>query len=162
PETFHYVPKKNGGHGSTINKGIELATGKYFRVIDGDDWVDSDKFNVFIQGLKKIDSDMVLNQHIEISPSHKRTISFVRNMQEAKEYKISKGLDIEKVTLHMLTVKTKLLKENNVKITENCFYVDVEYVIWAIYLSKTVTFLKTLYICIGLGMLIKVLIKKIC
>jgi glycosyltransferase involved in cell wall biosynthesis len=140
PDTFHYIPKKNGGHGSTINKGIELASGRYFRVIDGDDWVNSDKFNMFIQNLKKTNSDMVLNQHIEISPIQKKLISFVHNMKEGKEYEISESLGIEKVTLHMLTVKSKLLKKNNVKITENCFYVDVEYVIWAIYFSKTVTF----------------------
>ena len=42
PQTFKYVEKENGGHGSTINKGISLATGKYFKVIDGDDWVDTD------------------------------------------------------------------------------------------------------------------------
>ena len=37
PNIFRYVYKENGGHGSTINKGIELAQGKYFRVLDGDD-----------------------------------------------------------------------------------------------------------------------------
>ena len=38
PKIFKYVYKENGGHGSTINKGIELAQGKYFRVLDGDDY----------------------------------------------------------------------------------------------------------------------------
>ena len=35
PETFKYVEKENGGHGSTINKCISVATGKYFKVIVG-------------------------------------------------------------------------------------------------------------------------------
>ena len=51
PQTFKYVEKENGGHGSTINKGISLATGKYFKVIDGDDWVDTDALIKFIDEL---------------------------------------------------------------------------------------------------------------
>ena len=41
PGIVYLIDKENGGHGSAINKGIELATGKYFKVVDGDDWVDT-------------------------------------------------------------------------------------------------------------------------
>ena len=37
PITFHAIHKENGGYGSVINKSIELATGKYFKQLDGDD-----------------------------------------------------------------------------------------------------------------------------
>ena len=140
PDTFHYIPKKNGGHGSTINKGIELATGKYFRVIDGDDWVDKNNFYRYIAKLKRCDSDMILTKHKEVAPTKEKVISLINNMKDGNEYKLEESLEIDRVTLHMLTVRTSLLQKNKVEITENCFYVDVEYVIWAIFLSKTVTF----------------------
>ncbi len=38
PETFHAVHKENGGYGSTVNYSIAHATGKYFKLLDGDDW----------------------------------------------------------------------------------------------------------------------------
>ena len=38
PEIYRIIDKKNGGHGSTVNRGIEEASGKYFKVVDGDDW----------------------------------------------------------------------------------------------------------------------------
>lgn len=142
PETFKYISKENGGHGSTINKGIELASGKYFRVIDGDDWVDPDNFYEYILKLRMTNSDMVLTQHKEISPTKGKLISLVQGMEDGTEYSLDKNLNIHRITLHMLTIKTKLLKENNVKITENCFYVDVEYVAWSIYLAQTVTYFK--------------------
>ena len=41
PGTFRVISKENGGHGSALNKGIELATGKYYRPLDADDWVDT-------------------------------------------------------------------------------------------------------------------------
>ena len=39
PSIFKVISKENGGHGSTINAALQQARGKYFRVVDGDDWV---------------------------------------------------------------------------------------------------------------------------
>ena len=57
PDSFKYIAKENGGHGSTINKGLELAHGKYFRVLDGDDWVVRNGFAEYIYRLKQSDAD---------------------------------------------------------------------------------------------------------
>lgn len=140
PNTFKYIPKKNGGHGSTINKGIELASGKYFKVVDGDDWVDTESLVSFIQELKKQDSDLVLTNHTEVYPDHSKNVNLIKNIKSKKEYTWKDNIDIKRVVLHTLTVKTKLLRENNVHITEKCFYVDVEFVVWAAYVSHTITY----------------------
>lgn len=140
PHTFKYVAKKNGGHGSTINKGIELATGKYFKVVDGDDWIDTESLVTFIQDLKKQNSDLVLTNHTEVYPDHSKTVKLIENVEPKKEYTWKDNIDIKRVVLHTLTVKTKLLRENNVHITEKCFYVDVEFVVWAAYVSRTITY----------------------
>ena len=44
PQTVVFVDKENGGHGSTINVGIEKAQGTYFKVLDSDDWVNIGDF----------------------------------------------------------------------------------------------------------------------
>lgn len=49
PDTVILIEKENGGHGSTINVGIKKATGKYFRVLDSDDWVNSIDFIKFVK-----------------------------------------------------------------------------------------------------------------
>ena len=141
PETFKYVEKENGGHGSTINKGISLATGKYFKVIDGDDWVDTNVLVEFISKLKKLNSDMILTNHVEVYPNHTKNVCLVERLKDGKEYTWDDSFNIKRVVLHTLTIKTSLLKENKVHITENCFYGDVEYVIWAAYVAKTITYL---------------------
>jgi glycosyltransferase involved in cell wall biosynthesis len=38
PETYKFIHKQNGGWGSTVNTGIRLASGKYFKQLDGDDY----------------------------------------------------------------------------------------------------------------------------
>lgn len=54
PESVFVIDKPNGGHGSTINAGIAAARGKYFKVIDADDWVDTESFVKLIDTLKKL------------------------------------------------------------------------------------------------------------
>jgi glycosyltransferase involved in cell wall biosynthesis len=136
PDSVVYVKKENGGHGSTINKGIELASGKYFKVIDGDDWVDTKKFSEFVKNLRNADSDMVLTSYVETYPSHSNVNNPFAMLKEREKYDFEDicskmGL----ITLHTLTVKTKLLKQSEIKITEHCYYVDIEFIFWSIYLS---------------------------
>lgn len=141
PETFKYIAKENGGHGSTINKGIELATGKYFKVVDGDDWVDTSSLYTFIQKLKMQDSDLVLTNHVEVYPDHSTKVNLINGMHSGQQYSWNDDINIKRVVLHTLTVKTSLLRKAKVHITEKCFYVDVEFVIWAAYVSKSITYL---------------------
>lgn len=140
PQTFRYIKKENGGHGSTINKGLELAAGKYFKVVDGDDWVDTDALYKFIQELKKIDSDLVLTNYTEVYPTRSKKIGLISGMS-TKEYTWNDEINIERVVLHTVTVKTELLRKNNVQITEKCFYVDIEFVVWAAYVSQTIRYI---------------------
>ena len=51
PEIVKVVHKRNAGHGSGINKGLEIAAGKYFKVVDSDDWIDR---NAYLTLLRKI------------------------------------------------------------------------------------------------------------
>ena len=60
PETVRLIDKENGGHGSTINAGIKEAKGKYFRVLDSDDWFNSTDFVKFVNRLKSEDADLVV------------------------------------------------------------------------------------------------------
>src|SRR5574344_1376419 len=43
PQTFRVIDKENGNYGSCINRGLKEATGKYVKVLDADDWYDSDE-----------------------------------------------------------------------------------------------------------------------
>ena len=48
PDIVKVVHKENGGHGSGVNKGLELATGMYFKVVDSDDWLDTNSYKKLI------------------------------------------------------------------------------------------------------------------
>ena len=48
PEMFRLINKENGGHGSGINTGITNANGKYFKIVDADDWVNKEAFGKYV------------------------------------------------------------------------------------------------------------------
>ena len=58
------ISKENGGHGSTINRGIEEASGKYFKVVDGDDWVFTEGLRELVSLLKECRADYVFTNLI--------------------------------------------------------------------------------------------------
>ena len=51
PGIVRVINKENGGHGSAVNTGIEYAVGKYFKVVDADDWVDTENLDLLIEYL---------------------------------------------------------------------------------------------------------------
>lgn len=61
------ISKENGGHGSTINRGIQEAGGKYFKVVDGDDWVNTGDFVKLVKALKTCQGDYVATNYYEVN-----------------------------------------------------------------------------------------------
>lgn len=132
PETFKIIEKENGGHGSTINKGLELATGKYFRVLDSDDWVDNVDFVKLVKELKKIDSDIVVtNYSKEFIYEGKSEKLIYGGLEKNKIYNFDdfdlKKLDGEYFVMATSTYKTEILRKSNLKLMEKTFYVDMQY-----------------------------------
>ena len=41
PDLIKVIDKANGHYGSCVNAGLGIATGKYFKILDADDWFDT-------------------------------------------------------------------------------------------------------------------------
>lgn len=65
PSIYIVVDKENGGYGSCFNIGIKIATGKYFKMLDSDDWFLS-SFPSYIDMLKHRDDDVIVNGVLEV------------------------------------------------------------------------------------------------
>lgn len=143
PQTFRLVRKKNGGHGSTINKGIKEAKGKYFKVIDGDDWVDTKQTIKLVEYLKTTDIDLVLTHFKKVYTSS-NYVEILVNHSNGMKLNKSTSFDYNPpctIRMHQITIKTDILRNNNVTISENCFYVDAEFDIYCIANSNTLIYL---------------------
>lgn len=140
------VDKENGGHGSGINKGIELATGKYFRVVDSDDWIDTNAFDTYIEKLQNEDADEILTDYCEARTFEdklypKETFKF---MNENIMYNVNDicsgiyGFREWGPSLPTATYKLEVLKKTNFKLPEHTFYVDMLYNAYSIINVQTI------------------------
>ena len=53
PTICKAINKENGGHGDAVNYGLANATGKYFKVVDSDDWVDESALKKVLDANRK-------------------------------------------------------------------------------------------------------------
>lgn len=130
------INKENGGHGSTINVGIKVAKGRYFRLMDGDDYFDTELLVEFLNKLKREKADVVLTNYVEdlaTQGEFKPMDKLYDNLLEYRKMNIDDmmyggyGFKFWGPLLSTTTCKTKLLRAASFKIDEHCFYVDMEY-----------------------------------
>lgn len=140
PDTFLLINKENGGYGSTINSSIRHATGKYFRTVDGDDWVNTRGLEQFIRLLEQCDSDMVLTKYVEAEEeSGRKKIVGGGYLYDGIEKKFEE-LPLDKtIGMHHAAFKTELFQKHGIQITEHCFYTDMEYNLKPAAFVQTVT-----------------------
>ena len=141
PGIVKLVHKENGGYGSTINKSIELATGKYFKQLDGDDWFDTEGIEKILKIIRNTNVDVIYTPYTEFYERKE-----LYNIRDFFLKDINGEFFIEDILLkttrylsmYTLTYKTNILKENNVKLIEKCFYTDTEYAIYPMTYCNTI------------------------
>lgn len=128
------ISKENGGHGSTINVGIAAAHGKYTKIMDGDDTLDSYYLGELIDILEKENSDIVLNNYME-DYAYQNALNYIKPyefMIPGMQYNFEDlcyegyGFGTWGPILACSSYRTDFLKNINFKLLEKCFYVDVQ------------------------------------
>jgi glycosyltransferase involved in cell wall biosynthesis len=145
PTIVRLIDKENGGHGSTINVALEHATGMYFRVIDGDDWVDAINLAKLVNSIfeKELFADLVATNYHQVYGEDGRMVPWMK-VSGVENYHLfdfaNNDFTMEYFTLASVMVKTSILKQANFKIQEHTYYADVEYILFPIPYVKTVMF----------------------
>jgi len=143
PQTFRMITKENGGHGSTINMGIANAEGKYFKVVDGDDWVIEEGVKKLILYLKTVEADMVLSNYYWVNDLTGKISKEIQSVCPDSLY--GKSVPFNSISskiffkMHAITYRTAILRKIPDKIDENCYYVDMEYMTFPLPYIKSVT-----------------------
>lgn len=144
PQVIKVIDKENGGHGSGVNAGLGIASGKYFKVVDSDDWVDTSSLKKVVATLKKHDVDMLIVNYVyekEGSPKEMGYLNVFKEneiftWQEVGHFKVS-----EYLLMHSVFYKTSLLKEIHLTLPEHTFYVDNIFVYYPLPFVKTMYYL---------------------
>lgn len=130
PEIICLINKENGGHGSAILEGIKKASAKYFRIVDGDDWVDPAALDSLIKYLQSNEVDLVLtNYSIDHIGSSTIEPDLVFSHLPKESLLSFDDLTFKKLGCVMATstYSTNLIKNANITLLEKCFFVDMEF-----------------------------------
>lgn len=57
PSIVRAIYQENKGHGGAVNRGLAEASGRYFKVVDSDDWVDPRAYLKILETLQELESE---------------------------------------------------------------------------------------------------------
>ena len=140
------IDKENGHYGSCINKALEVATGKYFRPLDADDWMNTDALVSLLSLLENNDNDLVVTTHTNYLDNNRiNHIKMPDSIVVNKQYDL-KTLDFQKeridcfLKMHTMTYKTSILKKISLKLSTGISYTDSEYCMFPLDKANSVIF----------------------
>lgn len=134
PSIIKAVHQENGGHGEAVNAGIRNASGRYFKVVDSDDWVEK---TAYLKILEKLEEFCGHWQPIDMLVSN-----FVYEKEGAKRKKVMRYKNVlpegeafawedvghfrkgQYILMHSVIYRTKLLRDCELSLPKHTFYVD--------------------------------------
>ena len=149
PTIVKAIHQENGGHGEAVNTGIANASGVYFKVVDSDDWVDSDVLLKIIGLLKELIAgpdtvDMFISNYIydKVGQKRKRIMQYHSAMPTERVFTWEEMGNMRLghyILMHSVIYRTGLLRECGLKLPKHTFYVD------NIFVFQPLPFVKKLY-----------------
>lgn len=145
PGTVRLINQENKGHGGALNTGCAAAVGKYLKVIDADDWVETQNLAAFVHFLGSCNSDVVLTHHYtrDISTGEiKKWRSYPAEFGRAYflDEIVSDWRSFDRsLTFHGITYNTAFYQKNCIQLSEHVFYEDYEFAAIPCCFAKSVT-----------------------
>lgn len=129
PGIVKAIHQENGGHGEGINTGLKHACGKYFKVVDSDDWVNEDAYKELLKRIKEIDADLIMMNYVytytdgredqvinfsNVFPSDKMC-----TWDDMRRWKVT-----QYPSLHSMMYKKSVLDKADIELPKHIFYED--------------------------------------
>ncbi len=134
PGRVRAIHQQNAGHGGAVNAGIANATGKYFKVVDSDDWVDSEalkkavvKLQEFLEKKQHVDMVLANFMYDKVGKEKKKVMKYkgiIPEEQIVTWEEIDRFPTGKYILMHSVIYRLDVLKKCGLKLPEHTFYVD--------------------------------------
>ncbi len=159
PDTVRVIHKENGGHGSGIMAAYKIAVGKYFKVVDSDDWVNEKTLVSLISRIKggAENPDLYVTDYDYFHGSKNdlvRHIGFGNVFPKAREitWKETWLFSVsEYLTLHSCMFRTQLIKDSDIQLPLKTFYEDNYFIYGLLPRVKTLVYVDEVFYCYNVG-----------
>ena len=149
PGIIRALHKENGGHGSAVNTGLANASGRYFKVVDSDDWLDPQAMERVMRYLRpqcelQYPTDMVVANYVyeKVHEGTRQVMHYKNVFPQGVEFTWSDTKHFnpsQYLLMHSVIYRTSLLREIGLTLPEHCFYVD------NIFVYEPLPYVKTMY-----------------
>lgn len=119
------IHKPNSGYGHTMNVGLDAATGEYFAILESDDIIKPNMYEVLYGFAKKYDLDVIKSDHeIFVGEPDNRTFTYMSLCEKPSYYyrvlHPAKNLDIFNAKMQTWSglYKISFLRENRIRHNE--------------------------------------------
>lgn len=147
PNVFRVIDKENGNYGSCVNRGILDSKGKYFRILDADDWYNSDALEKLLSELGNLESDVVFTMHQVCYSNGKVNTKIVKTMPDGlcsfEDYDFITSKNTSLLSMHSITYRTDFLHASGLRQQEGISYTDIEYCYFPLTCAKTFSYVDT-------------------
>ena len=134
PNIVKAIQKENGGHGSGVMAGLRAASGLYYKVVDSDDWIETNDVKTMLDLIKKhieekVDIDLYITNYVyEHASDHSAFSMHYRKflpIDTVFTWNDIKRIGLETVFLmHSLMYRTEKLRTSGMDLPNHTFYVD--------------------------------------
>lgn len=138
PTIVKAIHQENGGHGEAVNTGIRNASGKYFKVVDSDDWVDVRAYLRILETLTDFQEngksvDMIISNFVyeKEGTRYKKIMKYDNALPEGVIFTWDEMKRFRKgqyILMHSVIYRTELLHDAGLELPKHTFYVDNLYV----------------------------------
>ena len=149
PTIVKAIHQENGGHGEGVNQGIRNATGLYYKVVDSDDWLDTDALKKVLERLTTLVARgtapdlMICNyvyEHVEDGTSH--TVRYTNVFPQNRLFSwmhVGHFRPDQNLLMHSAMYRTQVLRQCGMVLPKHTFYVD------NIFVYQPLPYVKSMY-----------------
>ena len=134
PGIVKAVHQKNGGHGAGVNRGLSLAAGEYFKVVDSDDWLDETALKRLLMDMQKRKRkgqmpDLIICNYLydHLHEEKQKRMGYENVFCEGQVCTwdtIGRFCPSQYLVMHAQICRTEVLRASGVHLPRHTFYVD--------------------------------------
>ena len=149
PTIVRAIHQENGGHGEGVNQGIRNATGVYYKVVDSDDWLDTEALEQVLNRLRLLlhrgtAPDLMfcnyVYEHVEDGTSH--TVRYTNVFPQNRLFSwmhVGRFRPDQNILMHSVIYRTEVLRRSGMVLPKHTFYVD------NIFVYQPLPYVKSMY-----------------
>ncbi len=133
PEIIRAIHQENGGHGEAVNAGLRNASGVYYKVVDSDDWVNTEGLSEIVRKLMELEEeggvDMLLANFVydKAGARHKKIMRFTNVFPQEEIFSWDRMRPMRQsqyLLMHNIFYRTQMLRDAHTELPKHTFYVD--------------------------------------